>query len=151
MLQLAQRSDREAVELLAHQVHERHVSWRPDLYEMPDELYPVERFDAETVARRLYVAKLDNKVVGYAAVQIRTVEGLGRIKRRIMLIEEICVDELFRRHGYGTQIVTDLSVLAKAFGCTELQISVFPQNDEAVNFYQKMGFFISSIAMQRKL
>ena len=38
MLELAQRSDREAVNALALQVHEMHVGWRPDIYEMAEEL-----------------------------------------------------------------------------------------------------------------
>ena len=41
--------------------------------------------------------------------------------------------------------------LAKAFGCSDLQLGVYPQNDGAVAFYQKCGFAIRSIEMQRKV
>ena len=44
MLQLARPVDREQVEQIARQVHEMHVTWRPDIYEMPEELYTSERF-----------------------------------------------------------------------------------------------------------
>ena len=151
MLQLAQKGDRAAVERLAKQVHARHVDWRPDLYEMPEELYPEERFLAAIASRQLYVAKIGGEIVGYAAVNIRTAEGIGRVRRKVMLLEELCVDENFRRQGFGTQIVTDVHALALAFGCTDLQLGVYPQNDEGVSFYQKMGFFISSISMQKKV
>jgi len=151
MIQLAQKADRPAVERLAKQVHQRHVDWRPDLYEMPEELYPQERFLEAITKRQLYVAKVGGEIVGYAAVNIRVAEGIGRVRRKVMLLEEICVDEIFRRQGFGTQIITDVRALAKAFGCTDMQLGVFPQNDEAVSFYQKNGFFISSISMQSKL
>lgn len=148
MIQLAQARDREAVERLARQVHQRHVDWRPDLYEMPAELFPLERFQNAAVNRQLYVAKVGNEIVGYALINIRVAEGIGRVRRKVMLLEELCVDEGVRRQGFGSQMVTDLRALARAFGCGRLQLGVFPQNDEAVNFYQKNGFFISSISMQ---
>ena len=54
-------------------------------------------------------------------------------------------------HGIGTQMMEEIRVLAKAFGCTDLQLGVYPQNDAAVSFYQKCGFAIKSIDMQRKV
>lgn len=151
MLELASPKDREAVERLARQVHRMHVHWRPDLYEMPPELYPEDRFQAAIDQRQLYVAKAGGEVAGYAAVMIRDQEGIGRVRRRVMLLEEICVDECLRCQGFGSRIVADIRALARAFGCTDLQLGVFPQNDVAVSFYQKMGFYISSISMQMKL
>ena len=68
-----------------------------------------------------------------------------------MNINDFCVDEPFRNKGIGTQMMAELRVLAKAFGCTDLQLTVYPQNDEAVAFYQKCGYMIKSIDMQRKV
>lgn len=151
MLELATRKDRSAVNRLARQVHELHVSWRPDLYTMPDELFPEALFSELVKSRELYVAKLDRTVVGFAWVRIRTSEGVGLVTRKVMLINQVCVDKALRNRGIGTRIMEELRVLARAFGCTDLQLSVYPQNDEAVSFYQKCGFMIQSINMQRKV
>lgn len=150
MLELAAAGDREAVEHLARQVHESHISWRPDIYRMPKELYPEERFLAAVEARELYVAKLDGAIVGYTSLRIRETNSPGVVPRRVMLIDELCVDEAFRRHAVGTAMMGDIRALARAFGCTDIQLSVYPQNDEAVAFYQKMGFMIQNITMQMK-
>ena len=40
MLELARDTDRPAVNAMARQVHAMHVAWRPDIYEMVEELYP---------------------------------------------------------------------------------------------------------------
>ena len=48
-------------------------------------------------------------------------------------------------------MMEELRALARAFGCTDMQLSVYPQNDEAVSFYQKCGFTIRNINMQRKV
>ena len=151
MLELATKHDRPAVNLLARQVHEMHVQWRPDLYQMPEELFPEELYTELVKNRELYVAKLDGAVIGFAWVRIRTSEGVGLITRKVMLINQVCVDEALRNHGIGNQMMEEVRVLARAFGCTDLQLGVYPQNDAAVSFYQKCGFMIRSIDMQRKV
>ena len=151
MLELATIHDRESVNRMAEEVHAMHVSWRPDIYVMPGELYPEERFQEAIRERQLYVAKLNGIVAGYVLLRIRAVENPGLVPRKIMLVDELCVDEPFRRQGIGTQMMLEARALARAFRCTDLQLSVYPQNDEAVAFYQKCGFTIQSITMQRKV
>ena len=151
MLELAQNADRCAVNDLARQIHAMHVAWRPDIYEMVDELYSFDRFADAIRSRSLYVAKIGGLVVGYVTVKIRDYNWPGVVRRKVMLIDELCVEESCRNQGIGTQIVTDARALAKAFGCTDLQLGVYPQNDAAVAFYQKCGFTIRSIDMQSKV
>ena len=149
MLRLARAQDREAVNQLALQVHAMHVQWRPDLYEMVEELYPSERFEEAVRQRQLYVAKIDDAVVGYVSLLKRSCDWPGVVKRKVMIVDEICVEELCRGNGIGKQIMAEARALAKAFGCTDMQLGVYPQNDDAVAFYQKCGFTIRSIEMQK--
>ena len=151
MLELATKLDRPDVNRLARQVHEMHTQWRPDLFRMEDELFPRELFDQTVKDRELYVAKLGGSVVGFCRLKMRMSDGIGRVPRKVMVIDQLCVDEAFRGHGIGTQMMEEIRVLARAFGCTDLQLGVYPQNDAAVSFYQKCGFMIRSIDMQRKV
>ena len=151
MLELATKHDRAEVERLAKQVHEMHVAWRPDLFTMPEELFPEEHYSELLKNRELYVAKLDGTVAGFCWLKMRKSEDIGRVPRKIMEIYQLCVDEPLRNHGIGTQMMEELRVLARAFGCTDLQLNVYPENDAAVSFYQKCGFMIQNINMQRKV
>ena len=151
MLELARLSDGQAINTLARQIHEVHISWRPDIYTMPQILYPEARIREEIQNRNLYVARIGDAVVGYVLLEIRMIEKTGLVKRKIMHIHELCVEQSCRGQGIGTQIMAEVRILAKAFGCTDLQLGVYPQNDEAVSFYQKCGFMIQSITMQRKV
>ena len=151
MLQSARDSDREAVNAMALQVHAMHAAWRPDIYEMVEELYPLERFQEAVKERQLYVAKVGGVVVGYVLLKLRNYDWPGMIRRKVMLVDEICVEEAYRGQGIGKAMMEDVHALAKAFGCTDLQLGVYPQNDGAVAFYQKCGFTIRSIEMQRKV
>ena len=151
MLELARNANREAVNAMALQVHAMHVQWRPDIYEMVDELYSEERFSEAIQARELYVAKIGGKTVGYALLKSRNCGWPGVVKRKVMVVDEICVEESCRNQGIGKAMMEDVHALAKAFGCTDLQLGVYPQNEGAVAFYQKCGFTIRSIDMQRKV
>ena len=151
MLELATHSDRAAINALAREVHELHVAWRPDIYEMVEELYSEDRFAEAVHARQLYVAKLNGIVAGYVLVKIRNYDWPGVVRRKVMVVDEICVEKAFRGHGIGTRMMEEVHALARAFGCTDLQLGVYPQNDDAVGFYQKCGFTIRSIDMQKKV
>ena len=151
MIELARDMDRAEVNRLARQVHALHVTWRPDLFRMPEELFPRELFVELVRNRELYVAKLDGTVVGFVLLRMKPSDGVGRVPRMVMLVDQICVDEAVRGHGIGTQMMEEIRILAKAFGCTDLQLGVYPQNDAAVSFYQKCGYTIRSIDMQRKV
>lgn len=151
MLELAIPADREAVNALAREVHAMHVSWRPDIYEAAEELYPEQRFLDAIQDRQLYVGKINGTVAGYVLLRIRTMENPGLKKRKIMLVDEIAVEEAYRNQGIGTQMMLEAHALARAFGCTDMQLGVYPQNDAAVSFYQKCGFAIQSITMHRKV
>ena len=151
MLQLARPEDRAAIEVLAQQVHRMHVAWRPDIYELADEMWPQSRFDDAVSHRQLFVAKDADTVVGYVLVKIRDYDMTGHAKRRVLLIDEICVDESRRNQGIGMEMMIGVRAIAKAFGCTDMQLVVYPQNNEALAFYQKCGFRIRSIDMQMKI
>ena len=151
MLQLARPEDRDAVEILAQQVHRLHIQWRPDIYAPADELWPQDRFNAAVAERQLFAAKNDEKVVGYVLLKVRNYDRVGHTKRSVLMVDEICVDEKLRNQGIGTEIMIEVRAIAKAFGCTDMQLGVYPQNNEALAFYQKCGFRIRSIDMQMKI
>lgn len=136
---------------MAAQVHAMHVEWRPDIYEMVEQLYPPERFDEAVRNRQLYVAKIEGIPVGFALVKIRSYDWPGVVYRKVMFIDEFCVHESCRGQGIGKEMMADIQALATAFGCTDLQLGVYPQNDDAVGFYQSCGFTIRSIDMQKKV
>lgn len=151
MLQLARPEDRAAIEGLAQQVHALHVQWRSDIYAPAEELWNQERFDTAVAERRLFAAKVEDNIVGYVFFRIRIYDMAGHTRRKVLLIDEICVDEKLRNQGIGTEMMAEVRAIGNAFCCTDMQLGVYPQNNEALAFYQKCGFRIRSIDMQAKI
>jgi GNAT superfamily N-acetyltransferase len=54
-------------------------------------------------------------------------------------IEDLFVDESFRRRGFGRALLTHVAKLAAARQCGRLEWSVLDWNEPAVNFYKKLG------------
>ena len=151
MLESARPEDREAVEALARQVHGLHVSWRPDLYTLPEALYPEPLYVQVLEQKSLFVARQEETVVGYLRIRRLDAEGNGLVPRRELVVEELCVREDLRGQGIGTRMLQEAAVLAKAFGCTSLRLGAYPQNEEALAFYQKLGFTVRSVTLEQNL
>lgn len=144
-------ADREMVNALAMEVHSLHVGWRPDIYEMPPEIYPMERFSAALERKELYVARLNGDIVGYAAIKMRSFDWAGMVKRRVLFVDELSVSAEHRRKGIGKAMMMEIREIAKEEGCSDLQLSVYPQNREAVAFYEACGFSLQSVTMRTKV
>src|SRR5262245_43670185 len=54
-------------------------------------------------------------------------------------IEDLFVDEAFRRRGFGRALLTYVARLAIERQCGRLEWSVLDWNEPAVNFYKKLG------------
>lgn len=151
LLELAKGCDREAVNAMARQVHGMHAAWRPDVFKMPEELYPKERFDQAVAEKQLYVAKQNGETVGYAAVFQRPFRGPGFVDRNVLMLDELCVKDGCRGQGIGKQMMADIRELAREMGCTDIQLGVYAQNKDAIAFYEHAGMNVSSFAYHMKV
>lgn len=151
MLELAREQDWEAVRRLSVQIHGLHANWRPDIYFHTEEPLPKESFLQGIRDRLIYVAKLEDTVVGYVTLSIQERGGPGCVSRKVMRVDSICVEEALRGHGIGKTMVGEVRMLAKVFGCSQLLLGVHAENDVAVGFYQKCGFRIRTINMDMNL
>lgn len=151
MLELAREEDFAAVNAIAKQVHDLHVAWRPDLYCHTDCPIPKEFYTDCIADRTLFVAKLAGTVVGILRFEVRETGGEGNTIRKVMRIDNIAVEESLRGHGIGKAMMEDVRAVARVQRCDEIILSVYPENDDAVAFYQKCGFTIRNIGMQMKV
>lgn len=54
-------------------------------------------------------------------------------------IEDLFVDESYRRRGFGGALLTHVAKLAATRDCGRLEWSVLDWNEPAINFYKKLG------------
>lgn len=147
-LELATLSDYEAVNRINRQVNDLHVGWRPDIFCHSDCGYPMDFFQQAVDQKLMYVARIDGNVIGYVRFVIWQTGGPCSVPSKVLDIDDFCVDESCRHQGIGIQMMEDVKELARELGCNDIQLSVYPQNENAVAFYEKCGFQVRNVRYQ---
>ncbi len=151
MLELARAGEWAEFHRLSLQIHEMHVAWRPDIYRHAEAPVPQDIFLQLIQDKQIFVAKIQENVVGYVLFSILQTQGSGIVPRKVLRLDSIVVDEPLRHQGIGRQMMLELQVIAKAFGCSHIQLSVQPENDAAVHLYSKLGYGIRNINMIKNI
>lgn len=88
-------------------------------------------------SNRYICAITDSKIVGFASL---TVKGNLWQEGYLGHIDELVVDEPYRRQGIGNRLLENVIDLARRMDCRRIEIdSAFPRT-EAHKFYEQRGF-----------
>lgn len=141
----------ERINKIAKQVHELHVKWRPDIFVSIEEVITKEKFEAMIQAKEIYVAKIENKIVGYVSFNIKERANHGMRYRKQLEIDAIGVDEKYRGKGIGTALLNYMKEVANENDCTDIYLTVNEENEGAIRLYEKFGFKLKNIAYSMQL
>jgi GNAT superfamily N-acetyltransferase len=120
------------------------------LDQMDDSMYR-QREDAGQAARlsvfrqiaadprqHLLVAEADGRIVG--TVHLVVIPHLSRSCQPSGLVEEMVVDEAYRRKGVGAALLREVQRLAREAGCYKLALSSNLARRGAHRFYSRLGW-----------
>ena len=127
------------LELLS-QVLEVHAKLRPDLFASGTTKYNQAQLEdmVNDDMNPIFVAEIDNEVVGYAFCQLRIPSG-NMYPVRVLHLDDLCVDEKYRQQHIGQQLFKFVLEEAKRRGCYEITLNSWNGNEAATKFYEKMG------------
>jgi len=138
------------IELLK-QVGEVHHVIRPDLFRSGAQKYN-ETDLTDLLAdpsRPILIADIDGQVAGYAFCILQVTENNPVLcDRRVLYIDDICVDENRRGRGIATALYEKVLEYAKTIGCHSVTLNVWCGNDSAMKFYEKCGMKPQKIGME---
>ena len=81
----------------------------------------------------LFVAESENKIIGMAITYFR----YSTWKGKNLYIEDLIINEKFRREGIGLKIFEELKKFAKNTSCVGIALQVLDWNKIGINFYKK--------------
>lgn len=145
-------NDYEDVRILVKQIHELHLSNRPDIYN-DGESFPKEYFEKVlSDANNLNYVYIENKkIVGVLNATLQHTNPLPIIKpRTYYFIENLVVDKNHRRKGIAKKLFSYLTLKAKENNIDSIELNVWSFNTEAIKFYESMGMNIKNIRMEIK-
>ena len=141
------------IELLM-QVGQVHHEIRPDLFRAGAQKYDeaaLERLLADST-RPILIADLDGEVAGYAfCILQETKNDPVLCDRKVLYIDDLCVDETIRGRGIATALYAWILEYARELGCHSVTLNVWCGNDGAMAFYEKCGLKPQKIGMEKVL
>ena len=147
-VRLARKEEYEQVESIMKQVQKLHIEWRPDIYRECKVVLSQEEFFAEVEAETILVAECGGKVVGLLAFMYRHVGSDKQVKRKVLFIDAMAVDEVCRGKGIGHQLFDEVKKIAKEKGVDGIELQVNARNVHAKAMYESCGFTEKSINME---
>ncbi len=136
---------------LAKQVHKLHVNWNPDMFLDVEQVIPIEKLERLLETESIYIAKIENKIVGYIIMEVKEKDNGIMRYRKILCIDTLCVDEKFRGQGIGTKMLEFAKRLGKEKSCTDMHLTVNPNNKNAIKVYENFGMEVNNISYMMKL
>ena len=83
----------------------------------------------------LFVAEAENKIIGMAITFFR----YSTWKGKNLYIEDLIVNEKFRRKGIGIKIFEEVKKYAQESSCIGISLQVLDWNKIGINFYKKLN------------
>jgi len=88
---------------------------------------------------QIFVAKIDNEIVGFANVKIQKFPPVLK-KLRYGYIQDVAVSKKYRRHGVGQALYKEVIKWYKQKKVKRVELLVVTGNKHAENFWKKIGF-----------
>lgn len=76
----------------------------------------------------------DSTIKGYIAYHIKDKHD------RILWIDQLVIDEKYRKQGYGKELVNKLKEIAKNEKCKRVELNCWSFNQDAKKMYMHIGF-----------
>lgn len=143
MVRFAEERDLARVNELREQVSDLHANGRPDIFkpgfcrELQDRIYTLWQSEDSDVL----VAERDGVICGMASVEYLTKQESPYCHARsIYYITEFGVDSAFHRQGVGRELLEFMREDARARGFARIELDVWAFNEDAIRFYEAVGF-----------
>lgn len=136
---------------LLRQVGEVHHQIRSDLFRAGAQKYDEAALTRLLTdpSRPILAAEEQGKMVGYAFCILQiTKDDPVLCDRRVLYIDDLCVDEAFRGGGAAMALYDRAVSLARELGCDAVTLNVWRGNDRALAFYKKCGLSYQKIGME---
>jgi ribosomal protein S18 acetylase RimI-like enzyme len=69
-------------------------------------------------------------------------------KYKTLFIDDLCVDSNKRGMNIGSSLISYVKDFAKKINCHDVTLNVWEGNDNAKEFYKRMGFFVKEYQME---
>ena len=89
----------------------------------------------------IFLAESGNQIIGFIVVVIREAPNIPiMVKRRFAYVDSIVVTEKSRDSGIGRALMAEAEQWALGKKASQLELNVWDFNQEAIEFFKKLGY-----------
>ena len=132
-----------------------HAKIRPDIFknktieEIRNNLEEMMTLDDNNI---ILVAEDKQVIKGIIICKIRNIENHINLKNaRVLWVNEICVNQKYRRTGIGSALIEKAKEIAKENNCVRLELNCWELNENAIKFYKNLGLTTQKRVMEIKI
>lgn len=143
IIRFAKENELVRVNELRKQVNDLHVEGKSEVFkagfndELRDHIYDIWNDPKQGIV----VADSDGIICGFAVIHhIIKPETPFMYERDFMDVDEFCVDKEYRRRGVASEMITFIRNYAKEKGFNRIELNMWEFNQDALAFYEAVGF-----------
>ena len=84
-------------------------------------------------------------IIGYVKFKYKTKAT------KSIWIDEIIIDNDYKKKGYGKTLITEVTKFAKENKCKRIELNCWSFNEDALKFYEKIGFVQQRIIFEKEV
>ena len=145
IIEKPKKEDFNEINVITNEIHEQHVAYRPDIFKSVATPILQDYYNEMIDNNEIYISKEENIITGYIIVKIIEKNNNGFFSRKILLIDNLATKQGHQGKGIGTQLMNYAIELARKEKCTDIELTVSPENTNAIKFYEKFGMKVRNI------
>jgi GNAT superfamily N-acetyltransferase len=111
-----------------------------------------ERFDAQDDRRPIWIAHQGDHAIGYLSAEIYEPDAASENESGpVGFIDELFVVPEHRGQGIATALLRTALEWVRAEAVSRVVLHVYSRNDNALRFYERMGFSVFALSLERQL
>lgn len=151
----AKIKDIEQIVIILEQISKIHYEKRPDIFKKKSK-NEIRKNTIEMLKdkkRKIIVAADDTlKIYGLIIYNIKEVkEHINLRDSKVLWIEELGVDESYRKNGIGKMLMEKVEEDAKMLDCTRIELNCWDFNNNAISFYERFGMRTQRRIMEKEI
>jgi ribosomal protein S18 acetylase RimI-like enzyme len=130
------------------------VGLLPDVFQVADPIMTPEWYHGvlKNEQQVLFIAQWGGEIVGVVLAKIEDSPKDPILRpRRVVYVDELMVTARLRGQGVGGQLMEEAERWAMKRGIGEVELHVWEANEQAVAFYQRLGYEVVRRRMRRRL
>jgi len=101
---------------------------------------------------KIIVAEVDHQIVGFGSGRPESEpDEVDLMIKKWFYISDLVVLEKYRGQGIGSQLMSQLEILAKDLKLSRIVVGTLAKNQAARNFYAKQGFRDFEVSLRKKI